>query len=107
MDGENGGISKNARGLLGKTYPLRKKATRAKEPDWTLRLEEWGTNKAIEDMGYAHKNGSALQQEIARREQATRRHHRHQKQLEIILAWRDAERYLRGDKKKFNMQRIE
>ena len=27
----------------------------SKEPDWTLKLEEWGTNKEIEDLEYAHK----------------------------------------------------
>ena len=85
--------------LLGKTYPLSKEATMAREPEWTLKLEEWGTNKEIEDLGYAHKKRSALQQEIARREQTMRRQQRHQQQLEIILAWRDAARYLKNNKK--------
>ena len=38
-----------------KTYPLSKKAPTEKEPEWTLKLEEWGTNKEIEALGYANK----------------------------------------------------
>ena len=41
--------------LLEKTYTLSKKPTMEKEPEWTLKLEEWGTNKEIEDLEYAHK----------------------------------------------------
>ena len=26
-----------------------------KEPEWTTKLEEWGTNTEIEDLEYAHK----------------------------------------------------
>ena len=72
----------------------------AREPEWTLKLEEWGTDKEIEDLDYAHKKRSALPQEIARRAQTMRRQQRHQQQLEIILAWRDAERYLKNNNKK-------
>ena len=31
--------------LLVKTYPLKRKDTKAKEPEWTQHLEEWGTEK--------------------------------------------------------------
>ena len=27
----------------------------AKEPEWALKLEEWGTKKEIEDLEYAHE----------------------------------------------------
>ena len=67
----------------------------SKEPDWTLKLEEWGTNKEIEDLEYAHKKRSTIQQEIERRAQEMRRHRRHRRQLEIIPSWKDAARYLR------------
>ena len=83
---------------LEKPYPLRKKTTMAKEPEWTLKLEEWGTNKEIEDLEYAHKKRSTIQQEIERRRQEMRRQRRHHRQLEIILSWKDAARYLREKK---------
>ena len=78
-----GRLPENTRGADRETYPLSKKATMAKEPDWTLKLEEWGTNKKIEDLEYAHKKRSTLQQEM-------RRQRRHHQQLEIILAWEEA-----------------
>ena len=53
--GEWEGYQKTLGGLLEKTYPLRKKETMAKEPDWTLKLEEWGAEKEIEDLEYARK----------------------------------------------------
>ena len=84
-------------GLLGKTYPLRKKSTTAQEPEWTLKLEERGTHKEIDELDYAHKKRSDQQPEIARREQTMRRQQRHHQKLEIILAWRDASRYLKGN----------
>ena len=68
-----------------------------KAPGWTLKLEEWGTNKEIEDLEYAHKR-STLQQEIERREQEMGRRRRYHQQLAIILAWKDAARYLREDR---------
>ena len=80
----------------------------AKEPDLALKLEEWGTNEEIEDLDYAHKKRSALQQEIARKEQTTRRQHRHQQQLEIILEWRDEESRLKENQRgiQFSSHRI-
>ena len=71
----------------------------AKEPEWTLKLEECGTHKEIDDIDYAHKKRSALHQEIARRGQEMRRQRRHQMQVEITPAWRDAERYLKENQK--------
>ena len=94
-----GKYQKTLGGLLEKLSHSEKKATMAKEPEWTLNLEEWGTHKEIDELDYAHKKRSALQQEIARREQATRRQRRHQQQLEIILEWRGAERYLKENQK--------
>ena len=38
-----------------KTYPLRKASTKPKEPEWALRIEEWGTRQEIDDVEYAHK----------------------------------------------------
>ena len=105
LTGENGETIRRRLETARKTYPLSKKATMAKEPEWTLKLEEWGANKEIEDLDYAHKKRSTLQQEIARREQKMRRHHRHQQQLAIILAWRDAARYLRENKEEIRYAR--
>ena len=56
-----------------------------KEPEWALKLEEWGTKKEIEDLEYAHKKKYSATG-IERREQEMRRHRRHHQQLEIILA---------------------
>ena len=41
--------------LLVKTYPLKKQETSAKEPAWTLQLEEWGTQQEIDNFEYSHK----------------------------------------------------
>ena len=42
-------------GIVEKTYPLSKEKTKPKEPEWTLRLEEWGTKKEIDDMEHAYE----------------------------------------------------
>ena len=55
MTGEMGGLPGDIRQTSRKTYPLSKKETTAKEPDWTLKLEESGAKKEIEDPEYAHK----------------------------------------------------
>ena len=51
--------------LLAKTYPLKKQEITAKEPAWTLQLEEWGAQEEIGKFEYARKRRSILQQEIA------------------------------------------
>ena len=40
-----GRISENTSGTARKTYPLIKKATMAKKPEWTLKPEEWEQTK--------------------------------------------------------------
>ena len=46
QEAKNGrNIKKTLGKLPEKTYPRSKKATMAEEPDWALKLKEWGTNK--------------------------------------------------------------
>ena len=85
--GGMGRLPENTSANDRKTYPLRKKATTPKEPEWTLRLEEWGTRKEIDDIEYAHKERSSPKQEISRREQQLRLQQRRRQKLEIILVW--------------------
>ena len=41
--------------LLVKTYQLKKQETTSKEPAWTLRLEEWGTQQEVDKFEHAYK----------------------------------------------------
>ena len=50
---EWGGYQKTLGALLVETYPRSKKETNAKEPEWTLKLEKWGTQKEIDELEYA------------------------------------------------------
>ena len=50
-----GTISAESWETTWKDISTHQKATMAKEPEWTLKLEVWGTNKEIEDPEYAHK----------------------------------------------------
>ena len=59
-----GRIPTNTRELLVETYPLRKKDTKAQEPEWILHLEEWGAEKEKEDLTYTRKKRDTLQKEI-------------------------------------------
>ena len=54
--GKNGRAIRKHLETSRKTYPLRKKkAPMAKEPEWAIKLDEWGTNKEIEHLECANK----------------------------------------------------
>ena len=91
--------------LLVKTYPLNKKETTAKEPEWALLLGKWGTRQEIDKFEHAYKKRDAIHQEIAKRAIEMRRRRRHMRQLEILLAWKGAARYLREHKKEIKYAR--
>ena len=58
-----GRLPEDNRGATRETYPLSKKATMAKEPEWKLKLEEGGTHKEIDELDYAHRQRSATERD--------------------------------------------
>ena len=86
-------------------YPIGKIQTNPTAPEWVTRLEQWGTETEIRQLGRTYGNRTARQKEIDRREKKLRLQERRLKIQQITQSWKQASRYTSQNKHRITYAR--